>query len=96
MKKINKFLTTPLGDYVKHFLEIILGIWAIEVERTRELVIIDLAFWKQTLAAAFIATLPIILNWLNPNYKNYGKTWKTKENLENNGKQRFSNEAKKK
>jgi hypothetical protein len=33
----------------------------------------DIELAKKLLTAGLIANLPIIINWFNPEYKNYGK-----------------------
>ena len=71
---ISKFFTTPLGSFVKHFLTAFLTV--LIAENQKGIVCFDSQCLKSALIAATFAILPVILNWLNPNYKNYGETKK--------------------
>lgn len=71
--KVNQFLTTPTGGFVKVFLACILTQYFIELQQGHDLFSLDLAMVKKLLTAALISNLPVIINWLNPSYTQYGK-----------------------
>ena len=70
------FLTTPFGGFCKVFLSCILTQYFIELQQGHDLFSLDLVMVKKLLTAALISNLPIIINWLNPQYTAYGKTEK--------------------
>lgn len=70
---IKKFLTTPEGGFVKVFLACLLTQYFIELQQGHDLFSMDLAMVKKLLTAALISNLPIIINYLNPSYTQYGK-----------------------
>lgn len=71
--KLSKFMTTPLGGLLKHFVFIVLTQYLIELESGHNLFTLDNAMVNKLLTAGIVSCLPVILNWINPNYKNYGK-----------------------
>ena len=67
---MSKFFATPLGSFVKHFITAVLTIL---VSKYNEGVIcFDLKCLQSILVAAIFATIPVVINYMNPNYKNYG------------------------
>lgn len=73
IKKHHKFLASPLGSYVRHFAGIILALWFVEISEGRDMWSTDIAMLKRVVSGAVISVLPVIINWLNPANKNYGK-----------------------
>ena len=73
MKKLSKIMATPFGSFIKSFVATILTMWLVELQQGHELFTYDMVFIKKIITAAVVANLPVIINWLNPSYKNYGK-----------------------
>jgi hypothetical protein len=71
--KFNKFMVTPLGTLVRHFFFIVLSLWLVELQNGHDLFQFDLNMWRKFATAGVIACLPTVMNWLNADYKNYGK-----------------------
>lgn len=71
--KHNKFWATPLGSLIKHFISIILTLWLIELQKGINLFSFDWDMWSQIITAGVVSCIPVVINWLNPAYKNYGK-----------------------
>lgn len=65
----SKFLTTWYGSLIKNFLSIIIGIYLANGYNLFE---IDLTALKTLISAGVGACLPVILNYLNTDYKGYG------------------------
>lgn len=67
---MKKFLTTPAGSFVKVFVVAALVTYGAKLQAGELCNSIDCLkdLWK----AAAIATIPVVINWLNPEYKNYG------------------------
>lgn len=66
------FLTTPAGTFIKGFVSIILSLWLVELTNGHDLFSFDIAMVKKLLTAGIVANLPVIINWLNPQYLAYG------------------------
>jgi hypothetical protein len=67
---MSKFFASPLGSFVKHF---ITAVFTILVSKYNEGVLcLDLQCLKSLIIAAIFATIPVIINYFNPNYKSYG------------------------
>jgi ABC-type microcin C transport system permease subunit YejB len=68
-KKVNVLMASPFGSFLKAFLAVVITL-AIAMPK-EELFslngLINLAY------GALISTAPVVLNWLNPNYQNYGR-----------------------
>lgn len=73
MKTVNKIMASPFGSFLKGLMAIILTQYLIELQQGHELFSMDKVMLKKLLTAALVANLPVIINWLNPAYKNYGK-----------------------
>jgi hypothetical protein len=70
---MKKLLATPLGTFIKGFASIVLTMWLTELSAGHDLFTMDYELAKKLMTAGLIANLPIIINWFNPEYKNYGK-----------------------
>lgn len=69
---MRKFLTTPLGSFVKVFVPVLITGYIAKYNSGTPCVTVEC--WKELAFAAFISALPVLNNWLNPEYKGYGKT----------------------
>jgi hypothetical protein len=70
---MQKFLTTPAGTFIKGFISIMLSLWLVELTNGHDLFSFDYTMIKKLLTAGIVANLPVIINYLNPSYTNYGK-----------------------
>jgi hypothetical protein len=66
----SKFLTTWYGSLIKNFLSMVIGIY---IANGYNLFEMDLTALKTLISAGIGASLPVLLNALNTNYKGYGK-----------------------
>jgi hypothetical protein len=76
MKKqtvFTRFMTTPFASFLKVFLASMLTQWLIELQDGHQLFSWDMAMIQKIITAGVVANLPVIINWLNPSYKHYGK-----------------------
>jgi hypothetical protein len=64
-----KVMAGPLGTFLKVFMSTVLTLWI----AMDDLWCMDMESIKALLSAGVIAGMPVILNYLNPEYKNYGK-----------------------
>ena len=62
-----------LETFAKALLSTTLTLWIVEAQQGKDLFSGGLAMWKALLTAGLVANLPIIINWLNPNYDGYGR-----------------------
>ena len=67
-----KFLTTPVGSFIKHFMSVILALYLAELTAGHDLFSMDVAMYKKIISGAVVSCLPIVINFLNPNYSQYG------------------------
>lgn len=72
-KTMNKILATPFGTFLKAFVATILTQYLIELQQGTDLFSWDVLMVKKLLTAGLVANLPVIINWFNPNYNQYGK-----------------------
>lgn len=70
--KFGKFLATPIGSIVKHFFFILAVLWYEQYESGVDLWSMDWLMWKKLIAVAVGSCLPMIINYINKDYKNYG------------------------
>lgn len=68
MDKILKSFTTPLASFLKVFASTVLTMWI----TMPNLFDFSPANLKSLATAGIVSAVPVILNWLNPEYKNYG------------------------
>jgi hypothetical protein len=61
-------MASPIGTFIKTFLSTLLSLAIV----AGDLFTIDAHGLKTMVSAATVSALPVIINWLNPQYKNYG------------------------
>ena len=71
---MNKLLTTPFGTFIKSFITTILALYVAELSAGAQLFQFDVIMWQKIITGALISALPVIINWLNPKYVQYGVT----------------------
>lgn len=70
---MKKFMTTPLGSFIKGFLSIVLAMYIKEVIAAGSIFIpITKDLIDELVIAGLVPNVQILLNWLNPEYKHYG------------------------
>ena len=67
---MKQLFASPLGSFLKAFLVAILTTITYEYQQGN--ICTELDCFKPMLWAAVYATLPVIVNYLNPNYTGYG------------------------
>lgn len=66
-------MTTPLGSFVKGFFSIVLAMYFKDVIAAKSIFIpITKDLINELVIAGLIPNIQILLNWINPEYKNYG------------------------
>lgn len=68
---MKKLLATPFGSFLKAFVVAILTIMMANYTDNKA-VCNDWACWKTLLIAAAFSVVPVIINYLNPKYTQYG------------------------
>lgn len=68
-----KLLSTAFGTFLKAFTATVLTQYLIELQEGHQLFTMDLPMTQKLLTAGIVANLPVIINWLNPQYKGYGR-----------------------
>lgn len=68
---MKKVLTTPLGTFLKGFISSVLTLW---MAYGNDLFSLDMDMVRKIAGAALVSNLPVIINWLNPQYVQYGVT----------------------
>ena len=66
---MKKLLSTPLGTALKAFVATILTLWM----ATDDLFNMDIHTLRAFVTAGLMSALPVIINWINPSYTQYGK-----------------------
>jgi len=66
-------LNTIYASWLKVFISSVFGAYLIMLQEGTNLFSWDLAMVEKLLTAGVVSTLPIIINWLNPNDTRYGK-----------------------
>ena len=64
-----KIMAGPVGTFLKVFLSTVLTLWI----AMPDLWAMDLQTLKALASAGVVSAMPVILNALNPEYKNYGR-----------------------
>lgn len=77
---MKKILTTPAGTFLKGFFSIILSLWLVELTNGHDLFTFDIVMVKKLVTAGIVANLPVLINWINPNYTAYGPNKETPQN----------------
>lgn len=67
---MSKFMASPLGSFLKAFITAVLTLFV--AKYNEGVLCVDTACLKDVLLAGLFATLPVIINYLNPNYQGYG------------------------
>lgn len=70
---MEKFLSTIYGSWLKVFLVAVLATWMAELSSGRSLFSWDLHMVESILRAGVLATVPVIINYLDPNDSRYGR-----------------------
>ena len=65
---MKKFLTSPLGSVVKVFVSTVLTMWI----AMDDLWAMDIHTLKSLATAGVVSCVPMVINYLNPNYTQYG------------------------
>jgi len=71
--KFSKWMTSPVASFLKVFLASVLTQYLIELQDGHQLFSWDLPMVQKIFTAGVVANLPVVINWLNPSYKHYGK-----------------------
>lgn len=67
-----KSLTGPLGTFIKGFVTAVLSTLTYKYQ-TEGVLCNTIECLTPVMWSALFATLPVILNWFNPEYKEYGR-----------------------
>jgi ABC-type Fe3+-siderophore transport system permease subunit len=67
---MSKIFAGPLGSFLKAFITAMLTLFV--AKYNEGVLCVDTACLKDVVLAALFATLPVIINYLNPNYNGYG------------------------
>lgn len=70
---MKKVLASPFGSWLKAFLAVSFTIFLSQYTNNGELCFTQKCI-TDLIMGALISTAPVLLNWLNPNYKGYGNT----------------------
>jgi hypothetical protein len=71
--KFTKAMTSPFASFMKVFIASMLTQYLIELQDGHQLFSWDLSMVQKIVTAGVVANLPVVINWLNPSYKHYGK-----------------------
>lgn len=66
---MKQLMASPFGTFIKAFLTTVLSMAIVD----GDIFSIDLQGLKNIVNVALVSTLPIVINWINPAYKSYGK-----------------------
>ena len=69
-----KILSSPIGTFLKTFVSTVLTLWLIELSNGTTLFSLDYAMIEKLATGGIVSALPVIINWMNPSYKQYGNT----------------------
>lgn len=67
-----KLLSTPFGTFIKVFASTVLAQYLGELSNGTSLFSMDMVMLGKLITAGLISALPVIINWVNPNYTQYG------------------------
>lgn len=70
--KLQKFLTTPAGSFIKCFIAVMITLFIAKLKQGVNLFALDLNSIKDIIGGGLAASLPVIVNWINPSYPIYG------------------------
>ena len=68
---ISKFFASPVGTFVKAFVVALLSLLA--ARQKDGTLCFDANCIKDILISSTFAIIPVVINWINPEYKNYGE-----------------------
>lgn len=63
-----KLMASPLGTFLKVFLSTVLTMWI----AMDNIFAVDVTALRAIISAGVVSAMPVVLNYLNPEYKNYG------------------------
>ena len=67
------FLATPLGSFVKGFSSILLAMYVSEIVTAGTIFMpVTKDLISKLVIAGVVPNIQILINWINPEYKNYG------------------------
>ncbi len=68
------FLASPLGSFVKGFLSILIAMYVSEIVSAGSIFIpMNKDLISKLVIAGVVPNIQILINWINPEYKNYGQ-----------------------
>lgn len=68
-----KFPIKEFTTFAKAFLATVLSQYLIELQEGHQLFTGDIVMLRKLLTAGLVSNLPVLINWLNPKYKAYGR-----------------------
>jgi uncharacterized lipoprotein YddW (UPF0748 family) len=71
---LNWLATSPLATFLKVFGAVILSTAVADWAKDGN---ISLADWQTWVIAGLVASIPVLINWLNPQHTSYGRAKKT-------------------
>lgn len=63
-----KLMASPIGTFLKVFLSTVLTMWI----AMDNIFAVDVIALRAIISAGVVSAMPVVLNYLNPEYKNYG------------------------
>lgn len=72
-KETIETVVKPGVTFMKYFMASILTQLLIELQEGHDLFTWDQQMVNKLLTAGIVSNLPVIINWLNPTYKHYGR-----------------------
>lgn len=69
---MGKFLSSPIGSFLKVLLAAILSTYLIMLSNGQRLFSWDRNMVEHLFTAGFVSTIPVLINWLNPKDTRYG------------------------
>jgi len=63
-----KLMASPIGTFLKVFLSTVLTMWI----AMDNIFAVDVTALRAIISAGVVSAMPVVLNYLNPEYKNYG------------------------
>ena len=61
-------MASPIGTFLKVFLSTVLTMWI----AMDNIFAVDVMALRAIISAGVVSAMPVVLNYLNPEYKNYG------------------------
>lgn len=63
-----KLMASPIGTFLKVFMSTVLTMWI----AMDNIFAVDVTALRAIISAGVVSAMPVVLNYLNPEYKNYG------------------------